>query len=234
MSASITEARRYHRYLFQKVRPYLGIKVLEIGSGFGQYTRMLIDDRRDVFATDISTEFVYSLNVAYKAESRFHGASIIDLTQQSVVKDCLAWNPDTLLCMNVLEHIERDAESLRWLYESTKPGCMAVFLTPAHMSLFGFMDEQAGHFRRYTRKTLSAVFRDSGWNVRHNFYINPIGGIGWFIRNRIAVPSVACLNSQVVNDDIRFFDRYGVSLTRLFDPFSKYFFGQSVVVVASR
>jgi SAM-dependent methyltransferase len=235
MSPAFPEAVNYHRYLYRRLRPHLGRRVWEIGAGYGQYTAMLLDDAREVLATDVDTDMLEKLEEQRKlaGDSRL-SVSHVNLMLAQTIQDCAAWAPDSVLCLNVLEHIDNDRQAVEWLFADLPRGCTAVFLTPALPSLYGFMDAQAGHIRRYTRKSLTEVFAESGWKVEQSFYLNPIGGLGWFVRSHVLRPPERSLDNPWVNHDIRFFDRYLVPLTSMLDPVFAGVFGQSVVVVATK
>lgn len=234
MSGALPEAMNYHRYVYNTLRRHLGRRVWEIGAGYGQYTAMLLADARAVLATDIDSEMLSKLQegkLTFRAQLTVAPVNL--LVEQTII-DCASWAPDSVLCLNVLEHIAEDLRAVRWLFRHLPPGCSAVFLTPALPLLYGFMDAEAGHIRRYTRQSLTQVFTEAGWTVGHSFYMNPVGGMGWFVRNRLFPPSSSDLDSPRVNDDIRLFDRYLVPVTRALDPVFGRFFGQSVVTVARR
>jgi len=234
MSGALPEAVRYHRYLYDRLSGALGRRVWEIGAGHGQYTDLLLEDGREVLASDVDTEMVAGLQARRHGYRERLSVAQVDLRDERSITDCASWLPDSVLCLNVLEHIPEDERAVGWLHRHLPAGCRAVFLTPALPALYGFMDSEAGHVRRYTRKSLAGVFSRAGWAIEKDFYMNPVGGLGWFFRNRIAPPSARELDSPRVNDDIRFFDRYLVPLTRALDPLFAPVFGQSVVVVARR
>lgn len=233
MSSGITAATRYHSYLYSSLRRYLGPRVWEIGSGYGQYTAMLLDDDRAVLASDIERKFIAEIQKRFPGRdpSSLSGA-YIDLNSEETVAQCLSWRPDSVLCLNVLEHIGEDCRALSWIRSHAQAPLTAVFLTPAHQLLFGFMDEEAGHFRRYTRRTLSRAFKDAGWDVQKSFYLNPVGAVGWFVRNKVFPPASRSLDDPKVNNDIEIFDRYLLPVTKAVEPATRAIFGQSVVVVA--
>jgi len=225
-------ALNYHRYLYRKLRPFLGSRVWEIGCGCGQYTQMLLDDGRFVVASDVDRGLLAELPTNVRAGHDRLAVRWIDLSAAehvSLPQDC---SIDTLLSLNVLEHIPDDVGALRYLYAAVPRKARAVFLTPAFQALYGFMDQDAGHIRRYTRPSLRAAFATAGWRVRCSFYLNAVGGLGWWVRSRLLRPQGASLNSPEVNADITFFDRYCVPVTSLLDLALHPFFGQSVVVVA--
>lgn len=235
MSSSITKAENYHRFLYETIKPHFGERIWEIGSGYGQYTKMLLDDGYDVLASDIDRELLSLLpGLRPSAPPEKYDCRFIDLYSEEEIRNCIRWEPDTIISLNVLEHIERDVAALKWLHHYAKAGTRIAFLTPAHEALYGFMDKEAGHFRRYTRATLEMAFKAAGWKVDRSFYLNPIGGIGWLIRNRILTSQTCSLDSDEVNSDIVFFDKYCVTPTKFLGWFTRAFFGQSVLVMGHK
>ena len=231
MSSALPGASNYHDYVYESLRPYLGRRVWEIGSGCGQYTDRLLADGRAVLASDIDPDSVRALRERAATDDHL-SAAFVDLYDRRSLHRCLEWAPDSILCLNVIEHIATDRDSLLAIAEKAPEGTVAVFLAPAFRMLYGFMDAQAGHYRRYTRATLGGAFAAAGWDVRRTFYLNPVGGVGWFVQNRLLARRTSDLDSPAVNGNIEFFDRYCVPATRLLDRVTSRFFGQSVVCVA--
>jgi 2-polyprenyl-3-methyl-5-hydroxy-6-metoxy-1,4-benzoquinol methylase len=235
MSSGIAEAVNYHRYLYSQIRPFLQGMVWEIGCGYGQYTRFLLDENFRVLATDIDSNLLSPIqqNLAAAVSAGSLVVEKADLYCLADLQAVSAYKPNSIVCLNVLEHIKDDVECLSRIRQVVKSGTVAVFLCPAHPTLYGFMDSEAGHYRRYTRRSLSRAFIDAGWQIKRSFYLNPVGALGWFVRNRILPPSSGSLDDPKVNADIALFDRFIVPITRRLDLITKPFFGQSVVVVAS-
>lgn len=233
MSSGLPYAQNYHRYLFETLKPYCGKRVWEIGSGYGQYTRMFLEEEYSVLASDIDRDGLSELE-SLKNEFDSVDARYVDLNDSSTIYDCASWKPDTIFCLNVLEHIDKHMAALSAIHQAVPDASRAVFLTPAFQMLFGFMDSDAGHFRRFTRKTLSSSFESAGWKVEKSFYLNPIGGVGWFVRNRILPSKGLHLDSDEVNRDLAFFDKYCVKPTEFLEVVTQKVFGQSVVVVATK
>lgn len=237
MSSGMALAGNYHRYLFAKLGPFLHGRVWEIGSGYGQYTRLLLEHGHDVLASDIDDELLGRLQSSgLKAEfgSRLETVRI-DLNSAAEIRGGSEWwNPDSILCLNVLEHIEDDVACIGAIGAVVRAETTAVFLCPAHQRLYGFMDSEAGHFRRYTRRTLAAAFARNGWSIVSSFYLNPIGALGWYVRNKLAPPASESIDDPRVNADIAFFDRYVLPISRMLDPLTAKLFGLSAVVVARK
>lgn len=234
MSSALPEAENYHRYLYTSLRKHLGSRVWEIGSGYGQYTQMLLQDQKSVLASDIDQEMLVRLATLRQSNSSKLEVKFVDLYKQETIENCCRFKPDSILCLNVLEHIETDWQCLKQINECLAGPLRAIFLTPAHAMLYGFMDKEAGHFRRYTRRTLSEAFSKADWQVKSSFYMNPVGGLGWFVQNRLLPEPKGGLDAPTVNSKIRLFNQYALPVTKALEPLSRNFFGQSVVVIAER
>ena len=92
---------------------------------------------------------------------------------------------DSVVCLNVLEHIEDDRRVLAELSRAIEPGGVLVVLVPAHPRLYSDLDRNLGHYRRYTRELLEARFREAGFVVERSRYFNWIGAIGWYVYGRL-------------------------------------------------
>jgi hypothetical protein len=92
---------------------------------------------------------------------------------------------DTVVCLNVLEHIEDDQSVLRRLYEAVPSGCKVVFLVPFNPKLYSRFDKEIGHFRRYSKAELEEKMRTAGLKVERQFYFNKAGVIAWWVSNTL-------------------------------------------------
>jgi hypothetical protein len=100
---------------------------------------------------------------------------------------------------------------------------------PAMMSLYNDLDHLAGHHRRYSIKDFRRILSDLPVNVEKLCYFNPIGGLGWWI-NRFRRHT--SLNSDAVNGQIEVFEKYVLPVSRILDPLTRRFFGQSLICIA--
>ena len=231
MSAAMKDAERYQRYTYHRIEPYLGDKVVDIGCAFGTYTAMILGNGGKVLAMDYDAECIEnckstlgSLNCEF-----FQG----DISSSLSLERIAAFKPDTIVMLQVLEHIREDGELLRGLFRVMPAGGRLIVTVPAFPSLYGPMDSQAGHYRRYTRHSLRSAATESGWVVEKISYYNPIGGAGWWINNRL-LKRWTNLNAGHVNIQISLFDKLILPLSSCLDRFTGRVFGQSLQMVASR
>ncbi len=227
MSPAMGEMTAYQKYLFDSLTPALGSRVIEIGVGYGNYTGWLLEQGA-VLGTDIAEECLESVKKRYADKENLQTA-MLDLYNEDSIKACADFQADSIYCVNVLEHIEQDVQALKWLRSVVVPNGQIALLVPAMQWLFGPMDAQAGHFRRYTRKSLTKALDDSGWTVDCSFYLNALGGMGWFYHNRIRK---AGLVDQQVNSQMRKGDWILPKVAALTDPLMGKLFGLSVVAFA--
>jgi SAM-dependent methyltransferase len=92
---------------------------------------------------------------------------------------------DTVLSLNVLEHIRDDREALRNCFRALAPGGRLVLLTPAHAALYSAMDQNLGHHRRYGGLELERLVTEAGFHKVDWRYLNALGALGWFINGRL-------------------------------------------------
>src|SRR6266403_4779267 len=164
-------APRYNRWMFDRLRPWVGRRVLEIGAGIGNMSAFLVDRER-VVLTD--TERFYLGRLRERFAHRPH-VSVVELRLPAVNPGLVAERLDTVVCLNVLEHIEDDRGSLRAMRDLLQPGGRVVLLVPSLRALYGSLDRALGHFRRYVPAELSEKLRAAGCRLRHNEYFNLAG-----------------------------------------------------------
>ncbi|HYM61803.1 MAG TPA: methyltransferase domain-containing protein, partial [Thermoanaerobaculia bacterium] len=97
---------------------------------------------------------------------------------------------DTIVSLNVLEHIEDDVAALRAMREILAPGGHVALLVPAHPSLYGEYDRLDGHFRRYTRRSFEAAIRRAGFEQVRLRYFNTLGAAGWWVTYKLLRRSI--------------------------------------------
>jgi glycosyltransferase involved in cell wall biosynthesis len=173
---------RYNQWIFLKFRPFLGKRVLEIGSGIGNITKFLLD-RDLVIATDVEPNYLTLLKNTFGNYKKFR-IEHLDLSEPLIERyrfDHL----DSVICFNVLEHIEQDEKALKSLFAVLQPGGRLLLLVPSHPWLYGNLDQHLGHRRRYGEEELKNKLEAAGFRVISLNYFNRIGILGWFLNSKI-------------------------------------------------
>ena len=175
--ATMEAAERYNEWLYERCRPHLGRRVLDVGAGIGSFTERLLSDGRTVVAVEPDAQLASILR------DRFGPHANLTVVEGEA-KDATDVF-DAAICFNVLEHIPDDEAALADLRERLLPDGRLLLLVPAHPSLFGRIDAALGHERRYSTKGLRALLSRCGFQVEELHPVNPVGGVGWLVSSRI-------------------------------------------------
>ena len=195
-----TTLRRYSEFQWELMRPYVGHRVLEVGSGIGALTQYLAKRAR-VVATDVDPEYLDILRRRYDHEPNVEVRALdLKLLSDNGIPPA---SFDTVTCANVLEHVVDDEAALRGMRRVLTPGGRVVLIVPALHALYGSIDRAIGHHRRYARRELAEKLRAAGLTVEHMSYFNMLGVAGWFLNARLlrrrTVPGLqARLNDRLV------------------------------------
>jgi len=181
---ALEQAPRFNRWMYDSIRPFLGTQVAELGSGRGNLSKLL-KTGRSLLATDNRPEYLEELQTRWSEDQTVQVASL-DLCQSSDYERLRGFTPDTVVCLNVLEHIEDDRAVLANLCKVLPDNSRLVFLVPFNPKLTSEFDRQIGHFRRYDEGELEAKMIESGFLVEGQFFFNKIGVLAWWIGNKLS------------------------------------------------
>jgi glycosyltransferase involved in cell wall biosynthesis len=174
--------RRYNQWIFSIFRPFLGRRVLEIGSGIGNITKFLLD-RDLVIATDVEPQYLVLLKNTFEKYKKFL-IEPLDISGTEIER-YRPYHIDSVICFNVLEHIEQDEKALKNIFHLLEPKGRLLLLVPSHPWLYGRLDQYLGHHRRYGKKKLKNKIETIGFKVIFLRHFNRIGILGWFLNSKI-------------------------------------------------
>jgi len=222
-SSAIEHASNYSSWILESFRPYIGRRVLEVGLGHGAL-RAMLPPLDEYVGIDLDAEAIDDARFKYPADTYI----VADISTPGL-RDRIGMDDfDTVLCLNVLEHVEDDASALAQLLSVLRPGGHLSLFVPAFPALYSDMDRMAGHCRRYTRAAIGRLATEKRADLVVNRYFNAIGGVGWWLNKLGRHQS---LDDPSVNRQIELFDRWLVPLSRRVDRVTSSFFGQSIVCV---
>jgi glycosyltransferase involved in cell wall biosynthesis len=178
---ALEQAPRFNRWMYDSIRPFLGGRVVELGAGRGNLTRWL-KQQRELLGTDYRADYLAELQDRWGHLEHLRLAQL-DLTQTPDYAVIREFKPDTVVCLNVLEHIADDTAVLRRLHEVLPGGARLVFLVPYNAKLYSQFDRQIGHCRRYGKRELDIKMTDAGFGVERQFYFNKVGVAAWWFGN---------------------------------------------------
>jgi SAM-dependent methyltransferase len=218
----MSAARNYFAWQVRMVKPYLGRRVLEVGCGTGNLTGYLLD-RELVISIDIEPECVAALR------RRLPGApnlvTSVTAPGEPEFASLRRHRPDSCVCTNVLEHIEDDLYALREMARPLPPGGPIVLLVPAFAALYGPIDRNLGHYRRYTKGSVRSLARAAGLKVGTLRYMNVPGFFAWWWNARVAG------RQSHSERQIALFDRVVVPVISRMERLIPPPFGQSLLAV---
>jgi len=177
----VERLRRYNRYLCQRINRYVGRRVLEVGSGTGNMTRYFTN-RPLVVATDVDPNY---LEVLRRAFERQHNVVVEPLDLRANFDSVGRHACDTILCLNVLAHIDDDRAVLRRFHQLLPEGGHVILLLPMLPGLYGSIDRALAHRRRYTREEAITKLTEAGFAVEHVSALNVLGIAGWYLNARL-------------------------------------------------
>ena len=222
------EADRFNEWLFQTIEPYCSGSVLEVGSGIGNLSQFFLKKHR-LTVSDLRSEYCQLLAGKFNSHPNLEGVESIDLARPdfAAAYQHLQGRFDTVVALNVVEHISNDHQAVNNCRFLLKTGGRLVILVPAFGLLYNHFDRELGHFRRYNRRSLQALFRSQGFAVDRCWYFNAVGILGWALNGWL-------LRKRIVpRKQLRIFNRL-VPLIRLADRISLYRIGLSVIAAGNK
>ena len=180
---AFSSAPNFNRWMADTIRPYIGKRVLEIGAGMGNLTRQLLPGRKRYVATDIDREHLERLSNRLSQRPNLEIAEL----NAALPDDHAPFRGqlDTVICLNVLEHIEDDLGALRNIRSMLEDGGRAVILVPSGQSIYNSLDEELGHFRRYSEDQLRERMTAAGFEVETILRFNRASRPGWWFNGTV-------------------------------------------------
>lgn len=218
---SMSQATWYNRWTQTKFSKYLTGKILEIGCGIGNFSSYLAKYGR-LTAIDINYEYLHKAKDRVDKNVRV-GFGNIESGQYFFDKEIF----DTIVCINVLEHISKDKKALKNIYQLLAQNGTLILLLPAHGFLYNSIDKSIGHFRRYEKDKIEYQLKDTGFEILSLRRLNFLGAIGWFIAGKIFK------DKSISEDKIKIFNLVSpvfLTIENIFEPMV----GTSILVVARK
>lgn len=180
--ASLSRAHRFNKWMADTLRPYLGHRVMEVGAGIGNLTFQFLP-REHYIASEFDD---LHLGVLRNLALQRSGLDVrkVDATRPEDFAG-LEKKVDTIVCLNVLEHIPDSSGALKNFRETLAPGGRVIILVPQGPWLYCPLDKELEHVKRYTKKALREALESAGFEVERVFDFNRIGVLGWFLNGKI-------------------------------------------------
>lgn len=186
---SLGRARRLAGWMFDQFSWAAKGAAVEVGAGIGTFSERLLDAGVESLLLIEPDELCAGV-----LEERFSDDPRVRLVREELPDaPALLEQPgafDFILCQNVLEHVREDSRAVEVMAASLRPGGRLGVLVPAGPRLFGSLDRQYGHERRYTRARLRELLEGAGLRVTSLYPFNALGIPGWWVKSRLGATSL--------------------------------------------
>lgn len=177
----LNRAPRFTRWMADVIHPFVGDRVLEIGAGIGNMSQHLMP-RSSYWATDVNPHYIDYLGSMRTTRPYMQVARTDAMAGETYPS---GQTFDTVVCLNVVEHLEDDVGTLRNIWNVLDDGGRAIILVPCGPRLYGTLDEVLGHCRRYTENQLVDVSQRAGFHVERVVKFNRPGVLGWWLNGKV-------------------------------------------------
>jgi SAM-dependent methyltransferase len=221
----LAEMPNYYAWILRHFSPCVRGQVLEYGAGTGTVSKELLKLADTLTLVEPSANLISTLNKQFANETR---VAVIHASLEDHTRAALDSSFDTIVLVNVLEHIEADDEALRRLFRILKPGGALLIFVPALQMLMSKLDRIHGHFRRYGRAELISKVQSCAFKIELCRYFDSIGVIPWFILNTM-------LGKTEFNPSlVKFNDRLIIPVTQALESLVPVPFGKNLILVARK
>jgi len=213
-------AKRWKTYYASLISPFLGEQVLEVGAGMGATTKFLCaGTSKKWVCLEPDSNLIKIMDQSIQDGSLPAICSTRLGTIQNLEKQELF---DSILYIDVIEHIKNDLLELDNAAEHLKPNGALIVLSPAHEWLFTPFDKAIGHYRRYSKKTLSAL-TPKNCTLQKVLYLDSVGTL------LSTANQILLRQSMPTLGQILFWDQWIVPISKNIDPLLNFSFGKSIL-----
>lgn len=215
-------AINYHKWIIDELAPFLGQIVVEVGAGVGDLTSVLLQtELKHLYAFEPAPNLFPLLDKKTKGQPRV--STVNEYFQPEFVSDEI----DSVLYINVLEHIEDDSKELSMVYSALQSGGYLLLFVPALKWLFSNADSSFGHFRRYYMTGLVKQVEDAGFTIEKAQYFDLAGVLPWYV-------NFVLLKNSFNSSSVSLYDRLAVPPMRIFEKLIKPPIGKNILIVAKK
>lgn len=215
-------AKNYHKWILDEISPYLGRSVAEVGAGVGSFSTLVLETNINSLVAFEPSQNMYPL--LHEALSKDRRATAIN---DFFGRADTGKRFDSILYINVLEHIEDDVSELANAYDALNPKGHLLIFVPALPWLYSEFDNQVGHFRRYMKRGLVGLTRRSGFSVVKAQYFDVAGIIPWYI-------NFVLLKNSMSGGSVSLYDRLVVPVMRVMERLVPIPVGKNLLLVARK
>jgi SAM-dependent methyltransferase len=221
---ALAAAENYRHGILRYFAPHLGKRIVEVGAGLGAFSSALLSEAQP----DELVLLEPADNLIPVLRNRFADAATVSIVHGYLDRLASRAAVDSVVMVNVLEHIEDDAGALRAVHALLRPGGALLLFVPAFPSLFGSMDRAFGHVRRYTKPVLAARLAEAGYKLTLLRYFNCLGIAPWLVTGRLLKRDTLRLK------EVGLYDRWVLPALLTLEGICEPPVGLSLIAVATR
>ena len=224
----LSKADKFNHWMFSAIKPFSTDNILEIGSGLGNISKFFIREGYTITLSDIDAFYLDCLKKDFSANNNVQAFQSIDLQKKDFQTEYenLKESFDTIIMLNVLEHLEDDGYAIQNCRYMLKENGTFIILVPAYSFLYSRMDKELNHFRRYTSTSLKSKIIAGDLSVRKSFYFNFLGIFAWLYGKILRI-------KVLPSSEMSFFNKL-VPLGKVLDKIVFNKIGLSAIVVAKK
>ena len=221
---AFSRADKFNRWQYEALNRFAQGQVLEIGSGTGNISALLLNDHLQVSLSDLRHEYCDLLKTKFGGSPHLQGVYEIDLSLDNfdLKYADLVEKFDTVIASNVIEHIEDDSQAVRNAKSLLKNNGRLIVLVPAGQWLYNSIDKELGHYKRYSKSRLKSLLESAGLVVTDTRYFNAAAILGWWISGKVLKEKTVSIAKMNIYNSL-------TPLFRVTDWFVSPFVGISVI-----
>jgi len=211
----------WKKYFSYYLKPHIKGSVLEVGAGIGETTRYLHNGHQAWLSLEPDYNLAKVIKNKVKDDLLPGSISVMEGNIFDLPKDKRF---DTIIYIDVLEHIENDYKELGRVISHLNIGGHLIILVPAYQFLFNEFDSAIGHYRRYNKELLKTKI-PSDLSQIELFYLDSMG-LGASLFNKFFLKQSTPSKNQIL-----FWDQYLIPLSKIMDILTFRSFGKSLLGV---
>ncbi len=222
-------AVNYHKWILDEFRPLLGKKLVEVGAGTGSFSELLLGEKPESLTVIEPSEMFNRLKQNVSQIKTDTNINFYQTIFARVCQEIAAQNKaDSIIYVNVLEHIENDSDEISMIYQTLEKGGKCFIFVPALMSLYGEFDRKIGHFRRYTKIGLEEKCQSAGFKILKLKYFDFTGILPWYVKYKLLK------SDSLKREAVTLYDKIAVPVTRTIESLITPPIGKNLLLIAEK
>lgn len=197
----LSASKNYYRWIVDIMEPFVSGHTVEYGAGIGTMSQRLRPHVERLTLVEPAPHLAERLTATFRGDDR---VEVLNNTLERHAPGLAAGSINAFVLVNVLEHIEDDAQAVQWMFEALAPGGKLALFVPALPRLMSDLDRAHGHFRRYRRRDLVRLMEMVGAEIEVLHFFDMAGIVPWWLLNTIGgktdfnLPAIRVFDSLVI------------------------------------